>query len=189
MTNEYRTKLIDLRSDSITKSTHTAYDPAQLALTFEKWRRRSTSGGVKGTSVRGFYDYAATAIPSVGMWETHLIDHHLVITLNSISGTFTDSSGHGTINGRISDSGRAVNFIKAYAEHSHDEGEGTVRWEYEGGFTPCGIAGEWHYPGDPPALAIHRGKFALWLSEDEDRKAPAGQDRLSYLTQFGKLLD
>lgn len=175
-------------SDSVTKAQgagqeiDATLEPSQV---LERWIFCSEVAAGRGTFTRGLYDYAATASPiGGGKSEIHLVDYQLTLTHDTIAGSFTDAVGKGMVTGRISESGRRVRFIKQYTKHIH--GTDLPRWQYEGNFTSHGIAGEWHYPGDPPALAIHRGRFAIWLQEDEDEQADDAQ--LTSLLESGKIM-
>lgn len=160
---------------STTENEHERVEDLSATQMLEKWVQRSRPSNRRSTlvdvSVRGRFDYAATAEPwSGGKRETHYVNHQLKITPTSLTGTFTDIAGTGTINGHIAEGGRTVSFIKAYRNPWY---RSSPVWQYGGSFTTCGIEGEWHYPGDPPRDAFHRGKFALWLAEDESEQDQA----------------
>ena len=64
----------------------------------------------------------------------------------------------------------------------------SLKWEHVGCFTPCGIVGEWRYPGDSPDKAYWRGNLGIWRQEDEDARGVEFESRMELLSDKGQLL-
>ena len=140
-----------------------------------------TTGNIMG---RGYYDYAA----SCGPWKGPRIcrvEYALRIQGNQILGNSQDNIGHANIRGIFDPTRRSVCFIKHYYA---PESKTHLKWEYIGCFTPCGIVGEWRYPGDPAEKRQWRGKFGIWLQKDEDAKGTELESQMELLSIKGQLL-
>ena len=143
------------------------------------WTSAANSAG--NILCRGYFDYAAT----VKTWEGPRIDrveYVLRIQGTQILGSSRDSVGAANIQGSLNPTHNTVTFIKHYFA---PENKSTIRWEYVGCFTPCGIVGEWRFPGDPPAHAHFRGKFGIWLQKDEVANGAALEDQIELLKTRG----
>jgi hypothetical protein len=135
-----------------------------------KWLGSSTSRRVslgKTVKLKGYYEYARTASPWLGGKSyAHPVDYELIVTPDSLRGTFADDLGRGTIEGKM-DSGSEhgqITFIKSYNSPFY---LWATKWEYRGSFRSPGIAGEWYHANVPATHASHRGTFVAWLAQDD----------------------
>lgn len=138
------------------------------------------TGNIKG---RGYYDY----VVSCGTWTCPRfcrVEYALRIQGVQIFGSSQDKEGHANIEGLFGPTRRSVCFLKHYYA---PESKRHLKWEYVGSFTQCGIVGEWRYPGDPPGKAQWRGKFRIWLQEDEDAKGTELESQMELLSITGQL--
>ncbi|KAL8952060.1 MAG: hypothetical protein Q9222_002012 [Ikaeria aurantiellina] len=85
----------------------------------------------------------------------------------SLYGRSYDSTGEAEIRGSINPQNGSVHFLKNYTKHKF--GNIVLLWDYEGCFIQCGIVGEWRYPkGHPKRESSWRGRFSIWLKDEED---------------------
>ena len=197
-------------SDSMTKAVMTNYEPSQMvsAMTQQRKLPRTSPdisppidldlsgmqgplkkwyayGDKRSIPAQGTYTYDTTC-GSIGSLQTAVVSYSISICGSKIQGNTEDSVGTAEISGSIDRNGGTLRFLKTYVRMSN--GKRPCVWEYVGCFTPCGIVGEWHYPGDPVERAHWRGKFSIWLREDGDAAPEELEDRLRALTSSGKIL-
>ncbi len=142
-------------------------------------------GEKRSIPAQGTYTYDTTC-GSLRSLQTTIVSYSISIRGSKIKGNTEDSEGTAEISGSIDRNGGTLRFLKTYERTS--KGKPPNVWEYVGCFTPCGIVGEWHYPGDPAEKAHWRGKFSIWLREDGDAAPEELEDRLRTLISSGKLL-
>lgn len=169
-------------SQSHIKSGASSVDPGTLSPEIQAWVSvADMSGNVLG---RGYYDYAA----SCGAWKGPRIgrvEYALRIEGAQILGTSQDNVGHANVQGTFDPVRNSVCFSKHYYAPKE---RSDLEWEYVGCFTPCGIVGEWRYPGDPPEKAKWRGKFGIWLQKDEEASGAELESQMELLSNKGQLL-
>ena len=170
-------------------SPHTSppIDPELFAMqdSVKKWY---SYGDKKGIPARGTYTYDSTcgSLGSSSSLQTTIVNYSISIRGSKIEGKAEDSVGTAEISGDIDRNRGTLRFFKTYVRVS--KGKLLPVWEYVGCFTSCGIVGEWHSPGDPAKSAHWRGKFSIWLREDEHAAPEELEDRLRTLTSSGKIL-
>lgn len=133
---------------------------------------------------RGFYDYAATC----GQWTSprfKRVEITLRIQGTQLVGSSQDNVGHASLQGSFNPTDNSVSLIKQY--YAPKEAT-SLRWEYAGYITSCGIVGEWRYPGNPPETAHWRGKFGIWLQRDEDARGREFEEQMRLLNDKGQVL-
>ena len=197
-------------SDSMTKAAMPNYEPSQMVsvmaqqktlLTLsphtsipiypelftmqdpvKKWCAVGDKGNVPA---QGTYTYDTTC-GAHGNLQTDIVNYSITIHGARVWGTTEDSIGTAEISGNIDRNRGSICFLKKYVRTNKKKR--VFVWEYAGCFTPCGIVGEWHHPGDPAEVAHWRGKFSIWLREDEGAGTEELEDRLRTLITSGKLL-
>ena len=161
----------------------TTIDPDALSPEIQAWVSEADATG--NILSRGYYDYAASCGPPWKGSKMRRVEYALRIQGVELLGTCQDDVGHANIQGTFDPARNSVRFMKHYyapKDRAH------LQWEYVGCFTPCGIVGEWRYPGDPPAKALWRGKFGIWLQQDEDAKGIEFESQMELLSNRGQLL-
>lgn len=136
---------------------------------------------------RGYFDYAATCKMPQNLHISIMECALRIAAPNRIYGTIRDATGHATLEGTFDGADNTVKLTKKYYEMVRTN-ESPPTWDYVGKFTPCGIAGEWHSPGDPPAKAHWRGSFGIWLQNDEYAKGEELQSQMKLLREKGRVL-
>ena len=197
-------------SDSMTKAVMSTYEPSQMVSIMAEQKTLSKTsphtsppidpdlsamqgplknwyayGEKRSFPAQGIYTYDSTC-GSLRSLQTSIVNYSISIRGSKIEGITEDSLGAAEISGNIDPNRGTLRFLKTYVRTS--QGKSPNVWEYVGCVTPCGIVGEWHYPGDPAEKAHWRGKFSIWLREDEDATSKELENRLHTLTSSGKIL-
>ena len=170
---------------------NTTAGPAKLDPSIQTWIAAGATNGY--ILARGYYDYSATCRDGLitrGMdfkldFKLDIGEYRLRTEGDRVFGSSKDSKGDATIEGRILPSSNRIKFTKKYYRANVGA---LATWEYSGMFTSCGIVGEWHYPKNPPHLAFWRGKFGMWLQNDEDASPEQLKSQLELLQTRGSLL-
>ena len=163
----------------MTKSKQTSYDPIDVVSlvdsgektqeemslisvpirdSLRKWTRDAGKVPVKARGVYR-YGYRGGEHP-VLRDDTTSYSLHLVY--GKVWGTATDKPGGSTIEGEVDEEKGTVKFLKKYGARNL-----WAKWEYNGQFTPWGVTGIWHRPGNPASNLRGNGRFIMWLEEDE----------------------
>lgn len=153
-------------------------------LTRRHWYMLSRRHSGHITMARGFYDYRPGCEIIEGTPRIDTVEYELRVSRRRIVGTCIDSLGTTSIKGFIDTSGLSVCFTKEYTSPSRMIG---TKWEYSGACTDCGIVGEWHHPGDPPEPVYFRGRFGMWLKEDEESDDSEASSQIEALSREGRV--
>ena len=159
-------------------------DPKLCAMqdSVKKWY---SYGGKRSILAQGIYTYDSTCKDNTSL-QTSIVNYSIDVHESRMEGSTGDPAGTAEIRGSIDRNRGTLRFLKSYVRRNKEES--LPVWEYSGCFTPCGIVGEWHTPGDPTDRAHLRGKFSIWLREDGDASPEELEDRLRTLTLSGKIL-
>ncbi|CAD6566090.1 MAG: hypothetical protein ASARMPREDX12_007541 [Alectoria sarmentosa] len=202
--------LSTLICDSMTKALMPIYEPSQMVSVMAQQKTLSETsqytslpidpelfamqdpvkkwysyGDKRSIPALGTYTYGSTC-EGLGSLQTTVVNYSVSIRGSNIEGNSEDFAGTAQISGNIDRNRGTLRFLKTYVRVS--KGKTLPVWEYVGCFTPCGIVGEWHSPGDPAKMAHWRGKFSIWLKEDGDAAPEELEDRLRTLISRGKVL-
>ena len=155
---------------------------------YRRWLAAADKSG--NIAARGYYDYAATCTMSKDPFSlpVSLVECTLRIQGQKIYGTTQDTTGFATIDGTFDPQQNAIFLSKKYYEVAPNHGPELPKWHYRGSITPCGIVGEWHYPGDPLHKAHWRGSFGFWLRDDEYAKGDQLVSQMKLLREKGRVL-